>query len=235
MNYITKVDRGLLQTQHESTRRTHPVKAKQYGRTQRGPNCPLFQVSLAALVSYLSLPYMARKWTESKAFDTFLGRERKKKKLHLQNVVCQVWEEKSDPEPNTASCKDRRFSPEKDWPGSPEPPAMDSSLKRSLFSKMIYWEFIWLNMNSFLGWNVLFNVRSAWESHYYCSRAANCFKYQITFFKAIRKKMQSWNCQSWLIDTTFFIFSLSEICIHYINLKNAKWHALSVKYVTKML
>lgn len=67
---ITKDDREPLQTRGEHTLYC-PLKAKHCGRTQRGPNCLPFQVFLC---SYLSLPYMAWKGTESKAFDAFGGK-----------------------------------------------------------------------------------------------------------------------------------------------------------------
>lgn len=66
---ITKDDREPLQTRGEHTLYC-PLKAKHCGWTQWGPNCLPFQVFLC---SYLSLPYMAWKGTESKAFDTLGG------------------------------------------------------------------------------------------------------------------------------------------------------------------
>lgn len=100
--------RTIPNSVHHSTECTRPVKAKHYGRTQRGPNRPPFQVSLAVLFSYLLLPYMAWKWRVSKAFDTLLEG---KKYLNLQNVVCQVWGKKSDPKANNVISPDCGSSP----------------------------------------------------------------------------------------------------------------------------
>ena len=66
MNYITKVDRELLQTWRMRTYCTRLVKAKHSGQTQRGPNClwRFFCRAIFLKLHNLSLPYMSVKCEE---------------------------------------------------------------------------------------------------------------------------------------------------------------------------
>lgn len=82
----------------------------------------------------------------------FWGERAKEKKKSCICKTSSVKFEKRNQSPNLRIYHVQTRDP--GWPGSPEPPALDSSLKRSLFSKMIY-----SHMNSFLAGNVLLDVR----------------------------------------------------------------------------
>lgn len=191
------------------------------------------------LLQRLSLIFHSHTWLENeqnRKHLILLGEraKKKKKKLHLQNVVCQVWEEKSDPEPKNASCKDKRSSPEKVWPGSAEPPALHLSLKRSLFSKMIY-----CHVNSFLGWNVLFNVRSTWDPIIIIiiiiAGQQIVLNTKLSFLSQLGRKCNPLKLP--VLDNRchfLHIFTFRNLyTLGYINRKNAKWPAVIMKYVKK--